>query len=181
MTLATPVNFLALSQEQRYETAAHLYGRDLSRFVAGYEKLPAKREELLQEVHLAVWQSMRHFQGNCSLRTWTYRVAHNICASHVRFSVRGSDSECICLDEITEDPASTVVIDEADRRIDLLRILDLIHTLCLVDRQVMLCYLEGLEGAEIAELTGLSSSSVATKVHRLKALIGRRLAQGRTA
>lgn len=179
MTPANSADFLSLSQDRRYEAAIRSYGRDIARFVAGYEKLPAKREELLQEVHLAVWQSMRRFQGNCSLRTWTYRVAHNVCASHVRFNVRGPDRDSICLDEISENPASSAM-DEADRRIDLQKIRDLIHMLRLVDRQVMLCYLEGLEAAEIAELTGLSASSVATKVHRLKALIARQLAQGST-
>ena len=45
---------------------------------------PALRRELLQEVHLALWQSFANYQAQCSLRTWVYRVAHNVGVSHIQ-------------------------------------------------------------------------------------------------
>lgn len=41
------------------------------------------------------------------------------------------------------------------------------------DREVILAYLEGMEAAEIGELTGISARNVATKVHRVKNLLAR--------
>ncbi len=42
-----------------------------------------KRRDLLQEIHVALWRSLARFDGRCSMRTWVYRVAHNIATSHV--------------------------------------------------------------------------------------------------
>jgi RNA polymerase sigma-70 factor (ECF subfamily) len=51
------------------------------------------------------------------------------------------------------------------------RLLGLILRLKPLDRQVVLLYLEGLDGAAIGEVTGSSPGSIATKVHRLKKLL----------
>ena len=42
------------------------------------------------------------------------------------------------------------------------------------DRQILLLYLEGMPAAEIADVTGVSSEAVATKVHRFKSMLTRR-------
>jgi RNA polymerase sigma-70 factor (ECF subfamily) len=70
-----------VEQDETYREAIRQYGRDVARFVAGYERDAAKRQELLQEVHVALWQSCAAFRGQCSLRTWVYRVAHNVGTS----------------------------------------------------------------------------------------------------
>jgi DNA-directed RNA polymerase specialized sigma24 family protein len=44
---------------------------------------PDKQKDLLQEMHMELWKSLGSFDGRCSLRTWVYRVAHNVGASHV--------------------------------------------------------------------------------------------------
>ena len=55
------------------------------------------------------------------------------------------------------------------------------HALAPLDREVMLLYLEDLDAAAIGEITGLSARNVATKIHRLKVLLARRLdARGNT-
>jgi len=38
----------------------------------------------------------------------------------------------------------------------------------------MLLYLEGVDAASIGEVTGLSAGNVATKIHRIKAVLARR-------
>jgi DNA-directed RNA polymerase specialized sigma24 family protein len=43
-----------------------------------------------------------------------------------------------------------------------------------LDRQIMLSYLEELDTASIAEITGLSASCVAMKVHRIKGILAAR-------
>ena len=58
-----------------------------------------------------------------------------------------------------------------DRQRALERLHDLIARLKPLDRQVMLLYLEQLDAASIAEITGLSAANVATKVRRIKQLL----------
>jgi RNA polymerase sigma-70 factor (ECF subfamily) len=41
-----------------------------------------------------------------------------------------------------------------------------------LDLEIILLYLEGEPAASIAEITGLSAGNVATKIHRIKRLLG---------
>jgi RNA polymerase sigma-70 factor (ECF subfamily) len=43
-----------------------------------------------------------------------------------------------------------------------------------LDRQLTVLYLEGLDAASIAEVTGMSANNVATKVHRIKKILAAR-------
>jgi RNA polymerase sigma-70 factor (ECF subfamily) len=57
-------------------------------------------------------------------------------------------------------------------------VLELIHSLRSIDRQVMLLYLEGCDAGSIADIVGLSSGNVATKVYRIKRLLTRQFQAG---
>jgi len=152
-----------------------LHGAELARFVSGYERDSAKRQELLQELQLALWQSLAGFRGQCSLRTWVYRVAHNVGASHVERSLRQAERQGLTLEEAEAQADEGADIAHTERRIDLGRVLALIHRLRPLDRELMLLYLEDLDAASIAEITGFSARNVATKIHRIKALLARQL------
>lgn len=156
------------------------HGQELARFLRGYERDSGRLEELHQELLLAIWQSLAGFRGECSLRTWVYRVAHNIGASHVARSVRRTGGECLELEaaELISDEQAD--ISRVERNIDLVYILTLIHRLRPLDREVMLLYLEDIEAAAIGEITGLSARNVATKIHRIKALLSTQLGQRST-
>jgi RNA polymerase sigma-70 factor, ECF subfamily len=71
------------SQDDLYQQAMEAYGDALDRLVRAYELDREKRGDLLQEIHLALWRSFEKFEGRCSLRTWIYRIAHNVATSHV--------------------------------------------------------------------------------------------------
>lgn len=161
------------SQEQQYLDAVRLHGAELARFVSGYERDEARRQELMQELQLALWQSLAGFRGQCSLRTWVYRVAHNVGASHVQRSVRQAERQGLTLEEAETLADGRADMAHTERRIDLGRVLALIHRLKPLDRELMLLYLEDLDAASIADITGLSARNVATKIHRIKALLAR--------
>ena len=72
-----------MGQDALYQEAAATYGTALDRLARAYEADPDKRRDLSQEIHLALWRSFAGWKGQCSLRTWVYRVAHNVAASHV--------------------------------------------------------------------------------------------------
>lgn len=160
-------------QDARYREAAVAHARDLARFAAGYERDPAKRHDLVQDMHVALWRSFAGFDERCSLRTWVYRVAHNVGASHVQRSLRERDG--MTLDDIASHADDGADPAYVDRALDLARVMALVHALAPLDREVMLLYLEGLDAAAISEITGLSARNVATKVHRIKAALAQRI------
>jgi RNA polymerase sigma-70 factor, ECF subfamily len=47
----------------------------------------------------------------------------------------------------------------------------LIQTLKPIDRQIVLLFLEGVDAAGIAEVTGLSAGNIATRIHRIKNIL----------
>jgi len=162
-------------QDQRYLDAAEQYGPMWSRLARGFEFAPDKRRDLEQEMHIAVWRSMAVYDHRCSLRTWVYRVAHNAALSYVMRHKRTAGT--VSLEDI--DPADGADAQAtADRRIAMDRLMTLIHKLKPLDRQTVLLYLEGLQAAEIGEVTGDSPGNVAVRIHRLKEILTRQFAQG---
>jgi RNA polymerase sigma-70 factor (ECF subfamily) len=71
------------SREDLYEEAVRTYGPALGRLARAYEADAEARRDLLQEIHLGLWRSLESFDARCSLRTWMYRVAHNVASTHV--------------------------------------------------------------------------------------------------
>ena len=153
-------------------------GAAVERLACGYEANEARRQDLVQEIHVAIWRSFASFDGRCSLRTWVYRVAHNVAVSHVLRDRKGGVKSLAGLEEI-ENLADPVGIEHVvEQRHALDRLLELVRSLTPTDRQVILLYLEGEDAAGIGEVTGLSASNVATKIHRIKKVLTSRFQGG---
>jgi RNA polymerase sigma-70 factor, ECF subfamily len=159
--------------EGRYAEVAADYGAALERLARGYERDSDKRRDLLQEIHIALWRSLARFDGRCSLRTWVYRVAHNVATSHV-IRAKQHAPTFDAADDIESIPDSRDGEEVLDRRRALDRVYELIQQLRPIDRQVMLLYLEEIDAASIADITGLRPTNVATKIHRIKHVLTRR-------
>jgi RNA polymerase sigma-70 factor, ECF subfamily len=156
------------SPDELYKEAIGAFGPALERLARGYEADSEMRRDLLQEIHIALWRSFSGFDGRCSLRTWVYRVAHNRAVSYVRTS-RFRNERVIITDSGIEALASHEDRElELDRAQAQERLLSLIRQLPPLNRQIICLHLEGMDAASIAEIVGLSTSHVHTKVHRLK-------------
>jgi RNA polymerase sigma-70 factor (ECF subfamily) len=159
-----------------YDALAARYGGALARIARATEADPRRCEELLQEMHVALWRSLDQFDGRCAERTWVYRVAHNVAASHVRTARRRVP--LVSLSGL--EPADEERLHETlERQQGLERARALVRELAPLDARVVLLWLEGLEAAEIGEVTGLSPAAVATRIHRAKALLSRRFREVR--
>jgi RNA polymerase sigma-70 factor (ECF subfamily) len=170
----------AAARDERYAEAAAAYGPALERLARAYEHDPDKRRDLLQEIHVALWRSLAGFDDRCSLRTWVYRVAHNTAISKTLRS-RTNQPTFVALDDSLDSLAAASSEEQAvDRRRTLERLHDLIRQLRPLDRQIILLYLEQLDAASIAEITGLSAANVATKVRRIKQLLVQRFHEGKS-
>ena len=165
------------ARDALYEQAASEFGSALQRLGRAYEADPDRRQDLLQDIHIALWRSFATFDGRCSLRTWVYRVAHNVATSQV-IRRRAHVPTLVSLDEVASMPDG----HDGERLVDRQRALDtllaLIQTLKPTDRQVILLYLEGVDAVSIGEITGMSCGNVATKVHRIKQILARRFREG---
>ncbi len=165
------------NQDDLYKDAVKKYGSSLQRLVSAYEADPDRRRDLSQEIHFQLWRSFERYDARCSLRTWIYRVAHNVAASYV-IRERRVFSALVSLEELETSSDKEEAQLTAEKRINVSRLSMLIQRLKPLDRQVIICWLEDMDAASIGEITGLSPGSVAMRVHRIKHILTRRFGQG---
>jgi RNA polymerase sigma-70 factor, ECF subfamily len=166
-----------VNQDDLYREVADTYGSPLDRLARAYEADPEVRRDLLQDIHLQLWRSFANFDGRCSLRTWVYRVAHNVATRHV-VRQRRIRKTLVNIEEIESMVSNDLSEVAADQNQALDRLARLIQKLKPLDRQIIISYLEGLDAASTAEITGLSAANVAMKVHRIKNVLKRWFHQG---
>ena len=80
----------------------------------------------------------------------------------------------VSLEEIERTASSHDAEPDIDRHRVLRQLSEVILKLKPLDRQIMISYLEEMDNASIADITGLSASNIAMKIHRIKNLISRR-------
>ena len=167
-----------VNQDSLYEQAADAYGSSLDRLARAYELDAEVRRDLLQEIHFQLWRSFAHFDGRCSLRTWVYRVAHNVATGHMIRQRRIRD-RLVSIETIAAMPGSTDQGELAATQAQALdRLSTLIQRLKPLDRQIIVSYLEEMDASSIGELTGLSPANIAMKVHRIKNILRRWFVEG---
>lgn len=160
-------------RDELYETAIGEFGRALDRLGAGYEADPEKRHDLRQDIHFQLWRSFEGFDGRCSLKTWTFRVAHNTAVSYVNRE-RRKNAGFVSLEEIERTAPGEHCEPDIDQQRALRQLSEFIRQLKPLDRQIMISYLEEMDTATIAGITGLSPANVGMKIHRIKNILSSR-------
>lgn len=126
-----------------------------------YTTRNASLNDLYQEVVINLWKAFPKFRGECKISTWIYRIALNTCISFMR--KEKNLPELVTLtwdtDRVAEDDELQSMLRELYR---------LINQLGQLDKSIILLYLEEKSYEEIAEITGLSVTNVATKLNRIK-------------
>lgn len=114
--------------------------------------------DLRQEIILNLWKSFSSFRGESKQSTWIYRIALNTCISFIR-------RKRIDL-SFTDIQIELPDISEGKEDIQLLY--RLINNLGKIEKAMILLYLEDKSYKEIAEITGLTVTNVATSLSRAK-------------
>lgn len=157
----------AIEQQAAYEALLRRFLAPLRRLAHAYTRDASEREDLFQEIALALWTALPHFRGDASERTWLYRVAHNTSMRFMAKATRRARHERA--GEPDREPVSAAnpersAIDDQRRE----RLWAAVRALPLPDRQLVMLHLEGLSAAEVEAITGLSAGNVATRVTRAR-------------
>lgn len=121
------------------------------------------RDDLVQEIIYALWKSFDTFKHNSSLSTWMYRIAMNVAIFHLKKSKRKVATISIDL-EVLNFPE--IGFDDFEEKLHKLQ--KHIKDLNLLDKGILMLYLESKSHEEIAEIVGISKSNVGTKLSRIK-------------
>jgi RNA polymerase sigma-70 factor (ECF subfamily) len=118
--------------------------------------------DLYQEVVCNLWVAFPKFRNESAMSTWVYRIALNTCITGVRKDIRRPKSvvPVAMLAETLPAPESM-----EDKIREMYRLIAQLKTL---EKAIILLYLEEKSYQEIADITGLTVSNVATKLKRAK-------------
>jgi len=158
----------------RFERCYADYGAALRRLARVYAPTPADLDDLTQDIWLAIWRALPSFRGDCSERTYLYRIAHN---RGLTFRSRTASRRLSPLDEHPHltDPRGAPDADvEAAARAG--HLLAAVRSLADPLKLVVALHLEGMSNREIAEVTGLSVGNVAVRLTRARQTLRERLA-----
>ncbi len=144
----------------------------LARVVATYERDRALRDELLQEVLMAVFLALPRLTQPEKLRPFVFRIAHNRSLSHITRRIRERAHEETGIDANLPTPSQEHALIRAEGGE---RLLEAIRQLALPYAQVMTLVLEDMSYEEIAETLGITVDNVGVRVNRAKKQLKERL------
>ena len=148
--------------EQEFLSVIREYERVIYKVCYLYATPNAPLNDLYQDVILNLWKAIPKFRKECKISTWIYRIALNTCISFYR--------------KEKNVPESVSLTGEIDRTVEthdplnemLRQLYRMINQLGQLDKSIILLYLEDKSYEEIAEITGLTVTNVATKLSRIK-------------
>ena len=151
------------------------YGPLISRIATSYEADPTLREDLTQQIFLAVWQALPSYRGDSSLKTFIARVAQNRSISFVTKQVRQPRLAELPekLEADTPNPEEEAI--EMNEREMLLAAT---RRLPLPQREVIILVLEGFSYGEIAQMLDIAPNALALRLSRAKTALKSMLEQG---
>ncbi len=124
----------------------------------------AIREDLVQDIVLQLWRAYPRFDDRAQFSTWMYRIAVNVAISSYRSERRKRDG----IEPADEARLEDLAAPDADSDEDLATLREIIDGLDVLNRALMILYLDDRPYSEIAEILGISQTNVATKINRLK-------------
>lgn len=119
-------------------------------------------EDFFQDVLIRLWKGYDSFRGESDVKTWIYRVSLNTCMNGLKKEKKRKTARV---------PLSIDVDffgEISDRTLQVRRLYDRINRLGLVDRALILLWLEGLSYAEIGAVIGISVKNVSFQLYRIK-------------
>lgn len=150
---------------------------DVSRLVYRMLNAPADLDDVVQEVFVQVFRSLKDFRGQSKFSTWLHRVTVNVVLMHRR-SARSRPVLAEELPgELVADAGQTLPDEEVDRRERMRAFQRLLARLADKKRIVFVLHeLEGMSPAEIADVVGAPVLTVRTRLfyarRELEAMFG---------
>lgn len=163
------------AEAERFVALLDQHKRILYKVANAYCRQRDERADLIQDIVLALWQSFPKFDGRAQFSTWLHRVAMNVAISFYR-GERRRIRNAVPIDAFTLDlVAADELFDTASD--DMHALQQLLCRLDDVNRTLVLLYLEGYGHDEIANVIGISSSNVATRINRIRTQLQREYAE----
>lgn len=136
----------------------------IQRTLLSYEADPQLREDLAQNIFLALLSAVNRLDSITNIRAYVSRIVHNVATTHV---VKEAKRKWVGLDSDIIDENQTV-FEQLDSESESNQLMQAIRKLALPFRQVLVLTLEDFTDQEIAEILGISHGNVRVRLNRAK-------------
>lgn len=116
--------------------------------------------DLFQEILINMWKGFPAFRGESTVSTWIWRVSLNTCINTSKKRRR--------LDTIPLNVNINPYEDVDEDALQIRQLYERINRLGLVDRSIILMWLENLSYEEIGAILGISVKNVSVKLVRIR-------------
>jgi RNA polymerase sigma-70 factor (ECF subfamily) len=168
-----------MSPETLYKTWLREYGGIALKVARAYTRAPEDCDDLVQEILLQVWRSLRQFEGRSCASTWFYRVALNTAIGWRRKEHRRRARQQPLFAEEDFPAIESDSAQQAQQREAVERLYVAIRQLPKTDAAVVLLDLDDLNYRQMAEILGISESNVGVKLNRARRALGKLLDESR--
>ena len=142
----------------------------LFKIASVYTNTVDDRNDLIQEIIYQLWKSYGSFKQQSRFSTWVYRVALNVAIYQLKVSKKR-----ILTVPIEDQLYHYQQNDDSGMEEKWKLFRQQIEELNLLDKAIVTLYLDNKSYDEIAEVIGISSSNVGTKLSRIKEKIKTRI------
>ena len=118
-------------------------------------------DDLFQDTLINLWMGFDGFRGEAKVDTWLWRVALNTCLSMERKKKRRGE-------RVPLEMAGNLFADMDDDSKQIRQLYGRINKLGVMDRALILLWLENMSYEEIGAIMGISSQNVSVKLVRIK-------------
>ena len=152
------------TKEQRFSRVVEEYKRTIYTVCYMFSKDEDEVNDLFQEILIRLWQGFDSFEGKSDIKTWIYRVSLNYCLNYDKKQKRVGDRVELDMDIKPYE-------DNYEKSLQVKHLYKRINALGLVDRSVILLWLEGLSYDEIGAILGISVKTYRKKMEACDNLI----------
>ncbi|MBR4535863.1 MAG: RNA polymerase sigma factor [Bacteroidales bacterium] len=148
-------------KEHQFELLVREHKRTIYTVCYMFSHNNAEIEDLFQEILIRLWNGFDQYEGRSSARTWIFRVALNTAINQDRKKRKRIETVplTVDIDPYEADDPSTHQIRELHDRIS---------RLDLIDRSLILLWLEGISYDEIGAIIGITPNNVGVRLARIK-------------
>ena len=129
--------------------------------LAQFSRNKAEIDDLFQEILIRLWNGFDNYEGRSTAQTWIYRVALNTAINQDKKERRRIETVPLTVDidpYEADDPKTQQIRELYDR----------ISRLDLIDRSLILLWLEGISYDEIGAIIGITPNNVGVRLARIK-------------
>jgi RNA polymerase sigma factor (sigma-70 family) len=161
-------SLIAVTHPPDFERLLIAHAEHIEAVVRRYADDPMERDDLRQEIAIAIWRALPSFEGRASERTYVLRIAHNRAST---FCLRRARNRAL-FSTITGDHAGSTTVTGEHERLHLNGLLlDAMSRLPGTQRDVLALAVAGHSPHEIAQATGRKAGAVRVALHRARATL----------